>query len=71
MLALPMSLEGAGTVLDIKRGKLKEGGDLICYFCSPCAGTKAKGGRTRNLPEGATWKWERSKDYCVRDDNRA
>lgn len=29
MLALPLSLEGVGEVLDIQRKKLKEGADLV------------------------------------------
>lgn len=67
MLALPMSLEGVGTVLDIQRKKLKEGSDLIRFFCSPCTATKTNGGRTRNLPADAPDKWQRFKEYCIRD----
>lgn len=67
MLALPLSLEGAGEVLGIERKKLKEGGDLVRYFSLPCKPTKANGQRTRNLPEHAPEKWRRFKEYCVRD----
>ena len=67
MLALPLSLEGVGEVLDIRRKKLREGGDLVRYFSLPCKPTKANGQRTRNLPEHAPEKWQRFKEYCVRD----
>ena len=67
MLALPLSLEGVGEVLGIERKKLKEGGDLVRYFSLPCKPTKANGQRTRNLPEHAPAKWQRFKEYCVRD----
>ena len=49
-MGLPLSLAGAGAVLGLSEQKLKEGKDLIKYFCVPCAATKANGGRTRNLP---------------------
>ena len=44
-------LAGTGTVLGLEEQKLKEGKDLIRYFCVPCKPTKVNGGRTRNLPE--------------------
>ena len=49
-MGLPLSLEGVGTVLGLKDQKIKEGKDLIRYFCVPCKPTKSNGGRTRNLP---------------------
>ena len=67
MLALPLSLEGVGEVLNIERKKLKEGADLVRYFSIPCKPTQANSGRMRNLPEHAPDKWERFKRYCVRD----
>lgn len=67
MLALPLSLEGVGEVLGIERKKLKEGTDLVRYFSLPCKPTKANGGRKRNLPEHSPEKWERFKNYCIRD----
>ena len=48
-MGLPLSLEGVGTVLGLKDQKMKEGKDLIRYFCVPCKPTKSNGGRTRNL----------------------
>ena len=57
MLALPRSLEEVGTVLGLEQQKMKEGKDLIRYFCVPCKPTKANGGRTRNLPCHAPEKW--------------
>lgn len=56
-MGLPLSLAGAGAVLGLSEQKLKEGKDLIKYFCVPCAATKTNGGRTRNLPEHAPEKW--------------
>lgn len=66
-MGLPLSLEGVGTVLGLGKQKLTEGKDLIRYFCQPCAPTKAKGGRTRNLPWHAPDKWEAFKRYNIRD----
>ena len=34
-LGLPLSLEGVGAVLGLEKQKLKEGKDLIRYFCTP------------------------------------
>lgn len=66
-MGLPLSLEGVGAVLKLQDQKLKEGKDLIRYFCSPCKPTKANGGRTRNLPEHDPEKWELFKKYNQRD----
>ena len=62
-MGLPLSLEGDGAVLKLQDQKMKEGKDLIRYFCSPCKATKVNGGRTRNLPEHAPGKWETFKTY--------
>lgn len=67
LLALPLSLDNVGEVLNIQRKKLKEGTDLVRFFSMPCKPTKANGGRTRNRPEDALEKWERFKTYCIRD----
>ena len=67
MLALPRSLEDVGVVLGLERQKMKEGKELIRYFCVPCKPTKANGGRMRNLPCHALEKWELFKTYCKRD----
>ena len=67
MLAMPLTLDGVGEVLSIKRKKLKEGVSLLRYFSMPCKPTKANGGRTRNRPEDAPELWERFKAYCIRD----
>ena len=66
-LGLPLSLEGVGTVLGLDKKKLKEGHDLIKYFCMPCAPTKANAGRTRNLPQHDREKWQRFTFYNQRD----
>lgn len=66
-MGLPLSLAGAGAVLGLSEQKLKEGKDLIRYFCVPCRPTKANGGRTRNLPEHDAQKWETFKAYNKRD----
>ncbi len=66
-MGLPLSLEGVGAVLKLGEQKLKEGKDLIRYFCVPCKPTKANGGRTRNLPEHDTSKWSLFKEYNIRD----
>lgn len=66
-MGLPLSLEGVGAVLGLEKQKLTEGKDLIRYFCVPCSPTKTNGGRTRNLPEHDTEKWDRFKAYNIRD----
>ena len=66
-MGLPLSLENVGTVLKLKDQKLKEGKDLIRYFCTPCKPTKANGGRTRNLPQHDGEKWIRFRQCNKRD----
>ena len=66
-LGLPLSLEGVGAVLNLDNQKMKEGRELIRYFCIPCKETKANGGRTRNLPQHALDKWNLFKSYNKRD----
>lgn len=66
-MGLPLSQEGVGAVLKLEDQKMKEGKDLIRYFCKPCAPTKTNGGRTRNLPEHDIQKWELFKSYNKRD----
>lgn len=66
-LGLPLSLEGVGTVLKLKEQKLKEGGDVIHYFCLPYKPTKINGGRKRNFPHHAPDKWAAFINYNKRD----
>ena len=64
---LPLGLDRVGAVLGFEEQKLKEGKELIKYFCCPCKPTKANGGRTWNLPYHAPEKWELFKKYNARD----
>ena len=64
---LPLSLEKVGAVLGFEDQKLKEGKELIKYFCCPCKPTKSNGGRTWNLPQHAPEKWKLFKKYNARD----
>ena len=64
---LPLGLDRVGAVLGFEEQKLKEGKELIKYFCCPCKPTKANGGRTWNLPHHAPEKWELFKKYNARD----
>lgn len=66
-LSLPLSLEKAGAVLKVEQQKMKEGKELIKYFCIPCKPTKANGVRGRNLPWHDPEKWEIFKAYNKRD----
>ena len=66
-MGLPLSLAAVGSVLGLEEQKMTEGKSLIRYFCSPCAPTKANGGRKRNLPCHAPDKWETFKAYNRRD----
>lgn len=66
---LPMGLAAVSKAMKLPEdvAKMKEGKDLIKYFCLPCRPTKVNGGRTRNLPEHAPEKWQVFKEYCKRD----
>lgn len=66
-MGLQLSLAGVGAVLGLEEQKLKEGKDLIRYFCVPCKPTKANGGRTRNLWSHDAEKWNLFKFYNRRD----
>lgn len=66
-MGLPLSLEGVGAVLGLEEQKLKEGKELIRYFCVPCKATKINGGRNRNLPEHEEAKWNSFISYNKRD----
>ena len=66
-IGLPRSLADVGAVLGLPEQKLKEGKDLIRYFCMPCKPTKANGGRIRNSPADAKDKWQLFKSYNKRD----
>ena len=48
-MGLPLSLADVGAVLGLEEQKLKEGKDLIRYFCVPCKATKSNGGRLSEL----------------------
>ena len=60
---LPLSLEKVGAVLGLEEQKLKEGRDLVRYFCTP---SRTKG-RKWNLPKHAPDRWETFKAYNKRD----
>ena len=66
-MGLPLSLKGVGAVLGLDKQKMEEGKELIRFFCTPCAPTKANKGRTRNRPEDAPEKWELFVSYNKRD----
>ncbi len=60
---LPLSLDKVGAVLGFEEQKLKEGKELIRYFCMP----SRTAGRKWNLPEHSPEKWEQFKKYNRRD----
>ena len=64
-LGLPLSLEGVGAVLGLEKQKLKEGKDLIRYFCVPSK--NAENDRIRHHPADAPERWARFKEYNCRD----
>ena len=66
-MGLPLSLAGVGVVLGLEEQKLKEGKDLIRYFCVPCKPTKTNGGRVRNLSHHDMAKWHTFISYNKRD----
>ncbi len=65
MLGLPLSLESVGAVLGLEKQKLKEGKDLIRYFCTLSAARD--GSPIRHYPKDAPERWERFKAYNLRD----
>ena len=60
---LPLSLAQVGAVLGLEQQKMKEGRDLIRYFCTP----SRTAGRDWNLPGHAPEKWDLFKQYNQRD----
>ena len=60
---LPLSLAQVGAVLGFEEQKMKEGRDLIRYFCTP----SRTAGRDWNLPEHSPEKWDLFKEYNKRD----
>ena len=60
---LPAGLEKVGAALGLEEQKLKEGRDLIRFFCTP----SRVPGRAWNLPEHAPEKWVLFKRYNERD----
>lgn len=60
---LPLGLEKVGAVLGFEEQKLKEGKELIRFFCTP----SRTASRTWNLPEHAPDKWTLFKKYNERD----
>ena len=73
-LGLPLSMDKVGEVLKLENKKLKEGKNLIKYFCSPykeseatCKDYGSNNKRIRNLPIHDIDKWEKFKEYNKRD----
>lgn len=66
---LPLGLGAVGEAMGLTpdKAKMKEGKDLISYFCKPCKPSVANGGRTRVRPMDAPDKWETFKAYNLRD----
>ena len=62
---LPLGLEKVGAVLGLDEQKLKEGKDLIRFFC--CPRRTEEDGHVWNLPGDAPGKWELFKEYNKRD----
>lgn len=60
---LPLSLDKVGAVLGFEEQKLKEGRELIRYFCTPSRVES----RDWNLPEHAPERWDVFKAYNRRD----
>ena len=60
---LPLSLAQVGAALKLETQKMKEGRDLIRYFCTP----SRTAGKDWNLPSDAPDKWEVFKAYNKRD----
>lgn len=66
---LPRSLAEVGQALGLSEdeAKMKEGKQLIQWFCKPCKPTQTNGGRTRNLPQHDMRKWLTFQAYNAQD----
>lgn len=64
-LGLPLSLESVGAVLKLEKQKLKEGKELIRYFCT--LSKNRNGEFIRHYPKDAPEKWYKFKQYNKRD----
>ena len=64
-LGLPLSLEGVGAVLGLEKQKLKEGKDLIRYFCT--LAKQKDGTLCQHLPADDPQRWDAFKSYNLRD----
>lgn len=60
-MGLPPRLAEAGAALGLEKQKMEEGKDLIAFFCKP-----DRDG-LRHYPQDAPEKWERFRQYNVRD----
>ena len=66
-LGLPLSLAGVGEVLKLDEQKMKEGKELIRFFCTSVKPTKANHHSTRNMPKDHPDRWAVFKQYNKRD----
>lgn len=64
-LGLPLSLDTVGAALKLEKQKLKEGKDLIRYFCTPSK--NREGQMIRHYPKDAPDRWTTFKAYNKRD----
>lgn len=64
-LGLPLSLETVGAVLGLEKQKMKEGRDLIRYFCT--LSKNRLGEPVRHYPTDAPDRWRTFKEYNKRD----
>ncbi len=64
---LPLSLEKAGEALNLEQQKLREGRDLIRFFCVPGTVMDHEAGSVWNLPSRNSEKWDLFKKYNKRD----
>ena len=64
-LGLPLSLDTVGAALKLQKQKMKEGKDLIRYFCTPSK--NREGQMIRHYPKDAPDRWATFKAYNKRD----
>lgn len=61
VMGLPGKLADVGAALGLEKQKMEEGKNLITYFCKP-----TRDG-TRHFPSDAPEKWEKFREYNIRD----
>lgn len=64
---LPLGLDRVAEILELDERKMKEGRELIRFFCTPCTPSLFSSGSVWNSPQSDPERWELFKRYNARD----